>query len=89
MSKIKEDVINELEGIIEKHSDVFCKYEISDDFKKVLVYEASGDIDRHKHDEIRRETLAPVQSLVWLYHNIKNGRSVGMGQVITVVEPGD
>ena len=85
MSKIKEDVINYLEEIIEKHGDIFYKYEVSDDFKQVLVYETSCD-NKHMHNDILD---GQISSLVWLYHDIKNDRSSDVGQVVTVIEPDD
>ena len=78
LKKIKEDVINELERLITKHGDIFYKYEISDDFKQVRIYESSGDIDVQQRDELDRIILRRVLSLTGLYHCVKNGRSASI-----------
>jgi len=91
LEKIKEDITYYLEKTVEEHGDIFYKYEISDDFKQVRIYEASGDIDRNKHAEIDRGTLIRIQSLLGLYHSIKIGSSASMPTdfIFEIISPND
>lgn len=72
LDKIKEDVTNELEMLLEKYSDMFYKYEISDDFKKIYIYKSSN---KYRLSEI---TSGRISSLIGLYHNVKKGRTMEM-----------
>ena len=81
--KIREDVTTALENLIEEHSDVFYRYEISDDFRQVRIYEASGIMDIHNMDihmrhELRIGIISRIRSLIGLYHSIKTGGPASM-----------
>ena len=89
LEKTKEDVTNYLEKLIEEHNDIFYKYEISNDFKQVCIYETPGIIDKQKRRELGPEVNSRIGRLIGLYYNIKEGRSRGLGQIVTFVEPDD
>lgn len=88
LEKIKEDVINELEKRIAEFSNVYYKYEISDDFKQVRIYAALSYSERYeRRDELN--TGVNIGSLIALYHNIKDGRIEGLSKIVTYIEPED
>ena len=90
-NKIKEDMVNKLETLIEEHGDVIYKYEINNDFKGVRIYIASGDIDRNKLYDINREMREKFGALLELYNCVKAGRPGSMngvdGHGVIFVEP--
>ena len=90
LNKIKEDVINSLETMIKEHGDIFYKYEISDDFKRICVYEVSEDVYNNRRDEVGRR-LDGIRSLMGLHHSIKNPNDVSMfgDYVLDIIKPGD
>jgi len=90
LNKIKEDVTNSLETMIKEYGDIFYKYEISDDFKRICVYEVSEDVYNNRRDEVGRR-LAGIQSLTGLYHSIKNANdaSIPTDYTIDIIKPGD
>jgi len=95
--KIKKDIINDLETLINEHSDVFCMYEISDDFKGVRIYIVSGDVDGRKRGELRHEMGERLGALIELYQIVKVGYPVSIrkyddagvwtGEGVIFVEP--
>jgi len=72
--------------IVKEYGDIYYKYEISDDFKQVRIYEASGNIDRQRRDQIN---LDRIHSLVALYHSIKENRTASIPTTFTIniIEP--
>lgn len=87
LEKIKEDINHSLETLIEEDSDIYYKYEISDNFRVVYLYEASGNIDKQRRDELGPGIIR-IEFLIGLYHNIKEGHSVGFGtnELIEIIE---
>ena len=87
IERVRQDIINELEKLITEHSDIFYRYEIDDDFRRVRIYEVQG-LDRVASS---RRTLGPdvnqrISSLIVLYHNIRvGGRAGGFHQIVTFV----
>ena len=77
LEKIEEDINNELTNIVEQNKDAFHKYEISDDFMRVSIYETSNDItDRNE----RKHTVKNnIESKIELYIRIKHKRRMGFG----------
>jgi hypothetical protein len=89
MEKIKDDVTNELEKLIEENGDIFYKYDISDDFKQVRIYEVSDDIDINRRRALGPEVNNRISSLIALYHDIKGGRPAGLHQIVKFIEEKD
>jgi hypothetical protein len=79
LGKIKEDVINDLKTITEENNDIFYKYEISDDFRKVRIYENTNDFDKRKGYELSPKVSNLIGSKIELYSQIKNGQIIGFG----------
>jgi len=67
---LKEDINNELETLITKHSNVYYEYEISDDFKQLDIYLISGDSVTYP----KWEAGGHIGTLIELYHKVKEGR---------------
>jgi hypothetical protein len=82
LEKIKEDVSSDLNSIIENYGDLFYRYEISDDFKQVCIYETSHD-SRYWRYYIGSSQLA---SLIELYHNLKESRPASIHQAVKFIE---
>ena len=74
LKKIKEDVYAELDAPGKVPGGIPVKYEISDDFKKVTIYEYTGGA-----------RLDRVQALIGLYHTIKERGSKGFHKMIEIV----
>lgn len=98
LEKLKQDVNNYLEKLIEEHGDTYYKYEISDDFRTVRIYEASGYIDRSydlgpkvRDYDLGSEVSTRIESLIGLYHNIKEGQSAGFSsnELVVFIKSGD
>ena len=89
LERIKEDVDSDLKSIIEEHNDIFYKYEISDDFKLVYLYETPNGSGKSVFFDLRPGTLSRIKSLIALYHSIKEGRTVGIHQAVKFIEIGD
>ena len=89
LEKIKEDVINELEELITEHSDIFYKYEISDDFKQVCIYETPGGIGRDGFVDLRPGVISQISFLIPLYHCIKEGRGAITDNMFKIIESAD
>ena len=91
INKMKKDIVNELETLVEENGDVCYKYEISDDFIGVRIYIASGDVDLDKLYDIRREMREELGALIELYHTVKAGHPGSQSDVkgygIFFVEP--
>jgi hypothetical protein len=89
--KIREDATNELEQLIVEYGDIFYKYEISDDFRQICIYETPGGIGRRGFFDLRPGVINRIESLIGLYHNIKEGRSVTMHDdyEIEIIKPND
>ena len=88
LEKIKEDVINALEYLIGEYSDIYYKYEVSDDFRRINVYQASRDIDENKRNNALANSNFSVY-LISLYHSIRKGHSASRPTDYTVkfIEP--
>jgi len=89
VERIESDIHNELDELIERHSDIFYRYEISDDFRSVRIYETSSDIYynwRWRSASEPGNTISRINSLIGLYHYIKEGDPGGLGRIITFVE---
>ena len=87
LKKIKEDVNTCLEELIAEYSDVYYKYEISDDFMDVFLYKKSAYKDEEKYSSYG-EPIGRIQMLINLYQNIKEGHSVSShGHGIKRIEP--
>ena len=86
LKKIKEDVINYLAKLIEEYSDIYYKYEISDDFKQVRIYKIKKNIDATKNYDSKLESIS-LSDLIGLYHNIKEGHSVDIHPAVKFIEP--
>ena len=88
LKKIKEDVNTCLEELIAEYSDVYYKYEISDDFMDVFLYKNSGYKDAEKSISSYSKTAGQVQKLIGLYQNIREGQTVPSdGHGVKVIEP--
>lgn len=89
LEKIKEDVSGILETLVEQHSDIFYKYEISDDFTIVNLYVASSYYDEHRLSDVESEAISRISSLMPLYHEVKEGGTVASGEDYTfnIIEP--
>ena len=75
LERIREDIINELDEFIEEHGDIFYRYEISDDFRQMRLYAASGITDGgSRRGELGWEVSARIGTVLQLYHNIREGR---------------
>ena len=74
--KIKTNIISELEIVIKEHGNIFYKYEISDDFKQILIYEISSDIDKLVRYHLKNEVGSRIGTLFELYLNINEGHVV-------------
>ena len=80
-NKIGEDITNKLETLVEEHGEIIYKYEISNNFKGVRIYIASGDIDRNKLYDIQYEMKERLGALIELYQCVKEGHPVSINQV--------
>ena len=84
LEKIKEDIANDLESIIEKYGEFFRNYEISDDVRRVLVaYEAPKDTEYSKVALMQQLMYAlrdQIERKLQFYSRIKDGRSAGFGE---------
>ena len=90
LRKIKEDIVNGLETLTTEHGDLFYKYEVSDDFRQMRIYEVIEDA----RYIIRNEELGKIgrlADLVTLYYKIKEGFTTSLdyvnGEGIIFVEP--
>ena len=86
LEKIKEDVINALEYLIGEYGDIFYKYEVSDDFMQVRIYQVS-DGYMYWRDFVEPEATNRLRPLIALYHNIKEGHRVAIHQAVKYIEP--
>lgn len=84
LDKIKEDVVEILDTLIEEHGDICNRYEISTDFMCVNIYLISGD-DRSLYN-LAPEELLRISSLVPLYHYIKEEKAIASDQMINYIE---
>jgi len=82
--RIKADIINSLEMLVTEHGDYFYKYEISDEFQ-AHIYQVSEDWRWRAGPKRISNTIRQIESLVELYHNIKEGHSVAMNDPIILV----
>ena len=89
LKKIRKDVTGVLETLIEEHEDIFYKYEMSDDFSEVRIYETPDGIGRYGFDKIEPEVMGRIQSLIGLYHNIKKGDSASQptDYIFDIIKP--
>jgi len=73
LGRIREDIINELDELIEEHGDIFYRYEISDDFRQVRIYVsvATGDGRRRA---LVHEMRLQIGTVLQLYRSINEGR---------------
>ena len=78
LERIKEDVKYELASLIEEHSDIFYRYEISDDFTHIRIYETPGGIGRSGFFDLRPSVIMRMHSLVGLYHSVRLRRSASI-----------
>jgi|GEM_PF-3674362 len=87
MKKIKEDVIYLLDELIEKYSDIYYNYEISNDFKQVLIYETYNTAYQDPYHDKFEETCGNIVSLIGLYQNIKKGHSIDIHKAVKFITP--
>jgi len=87
VAKLKEDVTKSLEALIAEHGDIFYRYEISDDFMQVRIYEVSGGMGEYGFYDVSPGTIKRIKSLIALYHSIKGGHSIATDNVIRLIEP--
>jgi len=76
LAKIREDVVTELEKMMDENGDYFTGYEISDDFRKVHIYEVpdfSYGIYDPRGDKIN-PAFSRIGDIILLYSDVKNGR---------------
>ena len=73
--RIREDIINELEILVNDHSNIFYRYEISDDFRQARIYEATSPIDGLKQIGTRNDVSIKIGTLIELYNTIKEGQT--------------
>ena len=86
--KIKEDVINYLEKLIEVYGDIFYKYEITDDFDRVYIYEVASGVDSDLCYKLETKVNSDIGSLIGLYLEVK-GHTKDYGRIVNFVKPND
>ena len=89
LEKIRKDVTGIMETLIEEHRDIFYKYEVSDDFSEVRIYETPGGIGKTGFDALEPEVMGRIHSLMGLYHSFYNGGSATFGEdyVFEIIKP--
>jgi hypothetical protein len=88
LNKIKSDVTNYLEELVEEYGYIFYKYEISDDFKRVKIYETPGSIGSSVLFDLNPKLIRRIRSLTALYNSIEEGStSSNSVEIIKYIEP--
>ena len=93
INKIKEDIFNDLETLVEENGDIFYKYDLSNDFRGIRIYIASGDVDGDRLYDIRRDMGGKLGTLLELHYTISDGQLGGFshtnGDGVFFIEPDD
>ena len=83
LEKIKEDIIAYLDQMVGEHGDIFPKYEVSDDFSQMRIYQAALDIiNANKPSVVWANSRFSVH-LFSFYHSVKKGHPAYMNDDYT------
>ena len=85
LEKIKEDIQSDLESLIKEHGDVFYRYEMSDVLHWVNIYEVANAMYWRSDVEIN-ELTGRISFLIGLYHNVKEGKSIGIYGIFNIIK---
>jgi hypothetical protein len=84
--KIKEDIYAALDLLMEERSDMFDRYEFSDDFRSVTLFVRSGYTGDYDLNWVDQETDTYITLMIPLYHKIKDNYAGGFHEIILYVE---
>ena len=87
LEKIKKDVADILETLVEERSYMFYDYEMSEDFMSTNLYVTLAYSDKIRFSDIYPEAESRIKSLIPLYHEISKTPNTSSRQRINLIEP--